>query len=121
MKKLFCILAAISFVLCACGKDKYETADILIFTQQGCSHCEKAVDFIHNRLQAKNPAIKVVEVDISYDRDNILILKRFLNKYKYDGHTVGTPVIIFNQQLLVGWGLENKVKLQRAFEKEMQR
>lgn len=121
MKKLFCILAAVSLMLGACGKDKYETADILIFTQQGCSHCEKATDFINNRLLAKNPELKVVEVDISYDRDNILILKRFLNKYKFDGKNVGTPVIIFNQQLLVGWGLENKVKLQRAFEAEMQR
>lgn len=116
MKKLFCMLAALSLMLCACGKDKYETADILIFTQQGCSHCEKAVDFINNRLLVKNPGLKVVNVDVSYDRDNILLLKRFLNKYEYDGKNVGTPVIIFNRQLVVGWGLENKVKLQRAFE-----
>ena len=110
------MLAALSLMLCACGKDKYETADILIFTQQGCSHCEKAVDFINNRLLVKNPEIKVVNVDVSYDRDNILLLKRFLNKYDYDGKNIGTPVIIINKQLLVGWGLENKVKLQRAFE-----
>lgn len=121
MKRLFCILAALAVMLAACGKDKYENADILIFTQQGCSHCEKAVDFINSRLLAKNPKLKVVTVDISYDRDNILTLKRFLSKYQFDGRNVGTPVIIFNNQLVVGWGLENKVKLQRAFDPDMQK
>lgn len=121
MKKLFCMLIVSSFLLCACGKDKYESADILIFTQQGCSHCEKAVDFINKRLLVKNPGLSVVNVDVSYDRDNILLLKRFLSKYQFDGRNVGTPVIIFNNQLVVGWGLENKVKLQRAFDPDMQR
>ena len=118
MKKIFYSLIAIVLMLTACGKDKYETADILIFTQQGCSHCENAVKFINERILPKNPELKFVEVDITYDSRNIQILKKFLNKYDFKGNEIGTPIIIFNNQLLMGWNIKNKVKLQKTFEFE---
>lgn len=117
MKKIFlCAIAVFTLLLNACGEDKYEKADILIFTQQGCPHCSKAMDFINKRLKVKNPNLNVVEVDVSYDKENIILMQRYLSKYKYKGNSVGTPIIIFNQQMVMGWGLENKVKLQKAFE-----
>ena len=72
------MLAALSLVLCACGKDKYETADILIFTQQGCSHCEKAVDFINNRL--------LVEVEGNYIIDNKQAVSNNVSNFMGEAH-----------------------------------
>ena len=117
MKKIILLLIFVCMIG-ACGNknEKFDNADILIFTQHGCSHCEKAMDFINNRLKVKNPALTVEQVDVSYDRDNIMLLKKYLHRYNFEGETVGTPIIIFNKQLLMGWNLENKVKLQKAFE-----
>ena len=117
MKKIFYIVALLlSLTACKPNMDKYDNVDILIFTQQGCSHCEKAMDFINNRLKVKNPALQVVQIDVSYDSENIKLLKHYLKKYDFNGDSVGTPIIVFNKQMLMGWGLQNKVKLQKAFE-----
>ena len=122
MKKILFIFALVLFCA-ACGQkneksdyEKYDKVDILIFTQQGCSHCEKAMDFINNRLKVKNPKLTVEQIDVSYDSENIKILKEYLHKYDFKENTIGTPIIIFNKQLVMGWDLQNKVKLQRAFE-----
>ena len=117
MKKILCLFTLVLF-FAACGNknEKYDNADILIFTQQGCSHCEKAMDFINNRLKVKNPKLTVEQVDISYKAENIKLLKEYLRKYKFKEESVGTPIIIFNKKMVMGWTLENKVKLQKAFE-----
>lgn len=115
MKKIATIFTLV-LLLCSCGDNKYDKADILIFTQQGCSHCEKAMDFINNRLLVKNPSLKVEQVDISYDSKNISLLKKYLIKYKVTDGSIGTPIIVFDKQLVIGWGLANKVKLQKLFE-----
>ena len=118
MKKIFYLFTLI-FLITACGKqetEKYDKADILIFTQYGCSHCEKAMDFINNRLKVKNPKLTVEQVDVSYDSKNIKLLKEYLRRYDFKGTTIGTPVSIFKHKLLMGWDFQNKVKLQKVFE-----
>jgi|GEM_PF-1421109 len=117
MKNIFYILFVTIITLCSCSKTSKQDidADIIIFTQQGCSHCEKAVDFINNDLLVKNPSLRVTQIDISYDMENIKILKHYLEKYKFHKSTVGTPIIIFNDKLVMGWGIENKVGLKKAF------
>lgn len=117
MKNILYTLFIAVFVLCSCQKqsNKNIDADIIIFTQQGCSHCEKAIDFLNNKLLVNNPAVRIAQIDVTYDQDNIKTLKYYLDKYQFRGSRVGTPVIIFNNQLVMGWSIENKVKLQRAF------
>lgn len=119
MKNIFYILFIITFILCSCQKqsNKDIDADIVIFTQQGCSHCEKAMDFLNTRFLPDNPEVRVAQIDVSFDADNIKTLKYYLDKYNYSGNRVGTPVIVFNNQLVMGWSIENKVKLQKAFNK----
>ena len=116
MKKNLCAFLILVFAVCACHKQNREiNADIIIFTQQGCSHCEHAADFINNRLLIDHPSLQISWIDVTYDADNIKILKHYLQKYKFNKNHVGTPIIIFNDQLIMGWNVENKVKLQRAF------
>ena len=60
MKNILYTLFIAVFVLCSCQKqsNKNIDADIIIFTQQGCSHCEKAIDFLNNKLLVNNPAVR---------------------------------------------------------------
>ncbi len=118
MKKFFCTLVIMTFVLCACHKEQNMEIDndIIIFTQQGCPHCEKAVDYINNYLLLKKPTLHIKQIDVSHNNENIEILKHYLKKYNSYETRIGTPVIIFNNQLVIGWDITNKFKLKKAFD-----
>jgi glutaredoxin len=118
MKKIAYAFTALVFMLCACHKEQNMEIDndIIIFTQQGCPHCEKAVDFINNSLLQKNPSLRIKQIDVSHNDQNFEILQSYLKKYNFHETRIGTPVIIFNNQLVMGWDLTNKFKLKKAFD-----
>ena len=117
MKTPFYVLFLLLFTLCACNKQSNEIdTDILIFTQQGCPHCEKAVDFINNKLLTQKPSLRITQIDITDNGDSIKTLKHYLERYNFHGDRIGTPIIIFNNQLVMGWNVTNKFKLKKAFD-----
>ncbi|MBQ8677338.1 MAG: hypothetical protein IJ529_02575 [Alphaproteobacteria bacterium] len=115
MKKILYILFTAVF-LCACGQnDEKSEIDIVVFTQQGCIHCAKAMSFIYNDVLNARPDLKIKEIDITYERANLNVLKRYLKRAGFPGGNVGTPIIFYDDQMLMGWSIENKAKMKKAF------
>jgi len=80
-----------------CGKDK-----IYFFYQTACSHCHEAAKYIKN----KYPNLTMVTLDVRQG-NNLALLQKAAQKYNLN-EQVGTPLICFGDNHIMGWDEQNK-------------
>ena len=90
---------------------------LYVFSQETCGHCHSALSFINNKLRLENPKLKVEVLDIKKD-GNYAKLLAVAKKYKLNMKALGTPVILFNGQTIVGWGGKSEEELLKLVDKK---
>ena len=103
---LFCTI--LMFMLSAC-EDKNSIIslsqdEIYFFYQDTCSHCHDAAKYIKTTY----PNLKIKGLDIKMP-GNMNLLKQAAVTYKL-GPTVGTPLICFGKQYIMGWTDQDEQK-----------
>ncbi len=86
-------------------------AKIVMYSQEGCSHCKHAKEYI----EAHYPNVEVEVVDIASDEN----YKRFTASVKARRiRSAGTPLILLGQEdYLIGWSTESEKKFQEYVDK----
>lgn len=105
MKKIiFTILFTIAllFGISACSLPG-EDSDIVIFTQTGCPHCEHALTYINTVVKKDFPKITVSEFNIRESDKNYQLFLKYARKYLPETKQIGTPLIISNGKVFMGW------------------
>lgn len=113
MKNIFLTVMtvlALFFGVMACSA-KEKTADIVVFTQTGCPHCEHAMLFINDVIKKQKPQLTIAEYNIRDSRKNYDLFLKYVKKYNITGNSVGTPLIITKGTPFVGWDEKTKEKL----------
>ena len=103
---LLLVLAGFVFFLIKRGEqaalDSIPQNTLVVFTKTGCSHCHDAMAFIEGTLKKQYPALPVLNLDV--DRGNNLArLLAVAKHYRIATDRIGTPVLLFNGQILIGW------------------
>jgi len=84
---------------------------LVVFTKTGCYHCHDAMAFINENIKKEYPQLSVLNWDV--DRDsNLARLFAVAKHYRIPERKLGTPVLLYNGQILVGWGpqYENRLR-----------
>ncbi|MBR1825065.1 MAG: hypothetical protein IJ770_00560 [Alphaproteobacteria bacterium] len=103
IRKLFiCLSIAGVLFLSACQKKEdiitLSEQEIYFFYQEGCPHCHTAAEYI----KEKHPELKLKSLDIAMP-GNRRMFQQAAQAYKL-GASVGTPLICFGKQYVMGWG-----------------
>lgn len=94
----------------ACSKKENMNADVVIFSQKGCSHCIHAMAFINGDLKKIIPDVTILEYDINENRHNYELFAHTARKFKL-GNQIGTPLIVVGESHIMGWTTDNQNKL----------
>ena len=119
MKNIFLtVIAVLSlfFGVIACSPNE-KTADIVVFTQTGCPHCEHAMLFINDVIKKQKPHLTIAEYNIRDSQKNYDLFLKYVKKYNITGRSVGTPLIITKGVPFVGWDDKTQVKLLETIDK----
>ncbi len=73
----------------------------VIFYGQGCPHCGKALEFLHEK-QDEYSGLKVKEFEIYFARENVETFNDLATVY--NGSAEAVPTIFIDQEMLVGFG-----------------
>lgn len=116
MKKLILTLVTgilLVFGISACSEGEKLNADVVVFSQKGCPHCEHALAFINGELKNIVPGISVQEYDIRASRHNYELFRHVARLNGLDKNkSLGTPLIVVNRQnVLMGWNPDYQNKL----------
>ena len=76
---------------------------LIVFSKQGCSHCQQAMKFLSTDFRASHPQIKIQILDVA-KRENLTQLWTLVRKYRLNPDRVGTPFIVWNDRYWIGWG-----------------
>ena len=119
MKKIiltlfFSILLSLGITAC---KPSEPAADIIVFTQTGCPHCEHAMLFINDVIKKQKPHLTIAEYNIRDSQKNYDLFLKYVKKYNITGSSVGTPLIITKGVPFVGWDDKTQVKLLETINK----
>ncbi len=96
----------------ACSEKENKNADIVIFSQKGCPHCIGAMDFINGELKQIIPNVTHQEYDVRGSRYEYELFVNAVTRFKLNQNKqIGTPLIIVNNEALMGWNDENKTKM----------
>ena len=103
---IFC--TSLMFLLSAC-EDKNSIIslsqnEIYFFYQDTCSHCHDAAKYI----KTTHPMLKIKGLDIKMP-GNMNLLKQAALDYKL-GPNVGTPLICFGKNYIMGWNSQYEKK-----------
>ncbi|MBR4931666.1 MAG: glutaredoxin family protein [Alphaproteobacteria bacterium] len=120
MKKIiltlfFSILLSLGITAC---KPSEPAADIIVFTQTGCPHCEHAMAYINNMLKKQMPTITVAEYNILASQENKDLFKKYVRQFKIAGSSIGTPLIIVRGTALIGWEKSIQEKIIKVLEQK---
>ena len=85
------------------GAPEQVASDLEVFVRQGCSHCEKAKNYL-THLKQRRPQLKVIIRDIGEDSQARLRLKTLAAKF--DVRQVGVPAFYVRGELVVGFESE---------------
>ena len=83
---------------------------LVVFTKTGCYHCHDAMAFINDDVKKQYPALPILNLDVDRD-DNLARLLAVTKHYRIPTNQVGTPVLLFNGQILIGWDERYEQKL----------
>ena len=95
-------MACLGMILVSCGKGN-EVATlsqerVYFFYQETCAHCHTAAEYI----KEKHPQLKIKALDIKMPGN-----RRLFDQAARDyglGNMVGTPLICFGKNYIMGWG-----------------
>ena len=81
--------------------------DLLVFVQDGCPHCAHAEDFLNN--------ISIESVNIVYhnlkNKNSLALLFQNITRLNIPKDQLGTPIFIFNDKYIIGFGEEEKAQI----------
>ena len=110
MKKIISIIflmIALFFGITACSLPG-EDSDIVIFTQTGCPHCEHALTYINTVVKNDFPTLTISEFNIRESDENYQLFLKYVKKYLPEEKHIGTPLIISNGKVFMGWNPETQ-------------
>ena len=117
MRKIFALLLVLIgflFFLMKRGEqvalDSIPQNTLVVFTKTGCYHCHDAMTFINNTVKKQYPALPVLDLDVDQD-NNLARLLAVAKHYRIPTDRLGTPVLLLNDQILIGWGPKYEPKL----------
>ena len=75
---------------------------VIMFSKTGCSHCREAMAFIDTVVRREYPdvPIHILNVDTS---DNMAKLWAVVRHHRLNPERVGTPLIVINDRVMMGW------------------
>lgn len=124
MKKTIILIIAIILGLVCYQKfnehkiiKSFNAETLYVFSQEGCGHCHNALSFINNKMRLSHPTLKVEVLDIKED-GNYGKLLTVAKAYDLDMNALGTPVLLFNEQTIIGWGAKSEEKLLKLLGKK---
>ena len=81
--------------------------DLLVFVQDGCPHCAHAEDFLNNT--------NIESVNIVYhnlkNKNSLALLFQNITRLNIPKDQLGTPIFIFNDKYIIGFGEEEKAQI----------
>ena len=117
MKKAFVVLillGGIFFLLMKWGEQVAMNStpknSLVIFSKQGCSHCHDALAFINTEVKRKYPTLRILILDVDKD-NNLERLISVAKHHRIPNEQLGTPVLLLNGKILIGWKTEYKKQL----------
>ena len=124
MKKTIILIIAIILGLVCYQKfnehriiKSFNTETLYVFSQESCGHCHSALSFIDSKVRLSYPTLKVEVLDIKKD-GNYGKLLTVAKAYGLDIKALGTPVLLFNEQTIIGWGAKSEEKLLKLLGKK---
>jgi glutaredoxin len=94
------LLVAQAWIIVGAWGAEPPEADILVFTREGCPHCEKARQFL-DRLQHERPGLRLIIRDVGEDRLALQHLKELAAQKGMV--TFGVPAFYLRGELLIGY------------------
>lgn len=85
---------------------------LIVFSQKGCGHCHRALDYLNTEFKSRYPTVPVRVLDIG-DRQNLAKLWTLLRRQKIPSDSVGTPVLVWNGRVHIGWNDNTPERLKR--------
>lgn len=123
MKKGFIILLvtlAVIFLLVKHGENvvnkSLNNGELIVFSQEGCGHCHNALAFINSTIKEKYPNLVINIKDVQREKKNMTTLIFVAKKHGLDLTKLGTPVILFNDNVIVGWSSKKEEELLKLLE-----
>ena len=90
----------VCLLLTGCNKPRAQ--EIEFFTHEGCPYCAKALQYI--KINYPKLPIQVLEIEKA---ENMQKFVRCAEKFKLNKQQLGTPLICFRKQYIMGWSPEN--------------
>ena len=87
-----------------------ELYSLVVFSKEGCSHCHDAMAFIDEQVKKQYPDLPILIWDVERD-DNLAKLLAVAKSYRIPNDRLGTPVLLYNGQILIGWQPRYEKKL----------
>ncbi len=81
---------------------------ITMYSQRFCPHCQQALQYI----QKNHPKLKIEIVELN-NKEAIERLYACADKFKIARNRVGTPLICFEKDYVMGWSSENAKKFEK--------
>lgn len=115
---VFCGVVIFSLLLNSCHKIKIEidsiddinTNELSVFVQDGCIHCKQAEEFLNDN---KFDNISVVFYNLK-DEYSLNYLFKQVARLDIPQDNLGTPILIFNDEYIIGFGEAQKALLIEA-------
>lgn len=83
---------------------------LVVFSKTGCYHCHDALAFINSTVKTKYPNLPVLVWDVDQD-SNLARLLAVAKHYRISTNRLGTPVLLFNGKIMIGWEPRYEEKL----------
>ena len=111
MKRILALLFSVVFLLTACGENENSLQnlskdEVYFFYQETCPHCHNAAKYITE----KHPNMKIKGLDVKMP-GNMKLLQQAAKDYKLPTKSIGTPLICFGKNYIMGWSDEDMARL----------
>ncbi len=105
MKKILsCLLLVLVVVACSAQKSNLKDDEIYFFYSNSCPHCHHALEYMNK----KYPNLEIAMVNVANPQGYDLLVEA-AQKYKL-GNNVGTPLITFGDNYIMGWAKQYEAK-----------
>lgn len=94
------LLGLAVFCLWSCSAAAAQEVTIYLFSAKGCLHCQMEKQFL-TRLQAQDPAVKIVELELTEHPENQELFRKVAAHFRYE--LLAVPFTVVGNSYLVGW------------------
>ena len=102
MKKILAAFAFVLFIVACNQSDGLPKDKVVLFFSTNCPHCHNAIEYINK----EHPRLEVMMVNVG-NQKGMALLVAAAKKFKL-GERVGTPLIVFGDEYMMGWGKNGK-------------